>query len=135
MTARQYALPFLACAIVMLLPAVAFPDIYSSKSPRSAPCKFPRMAKDEYYPDVRARILAQGYVPDPPADTSFCNTGIVDCIKVPEIDDCSVNGWCSANFRDKAGDKLHVVSYGDGYPDTRVLKGWDIVCAIKPGKR
>jgi hypothetical protein len=112
------------------------------------------MTEGMAYADMRALVLADGWVPV--ADKK-CNYNVVGagfkplcaehpdlgscsiCSNLPELSACSGDAYCGMYFS-KDGKRLHVVSYGDirdwnvhGDRSQLTVSGWD--AAVEPAPR
>jgi hypothetical protein len=83
-------------------------------------CKQPNIAKGTPYQKARDQLTAAGYSPAPlqPEEGSFCadQYNAKTCQKMPEIEDCSADGYCKMILVDGSGAKAEVITFGDG-PD------------------
>jgi hypothetical protein len=91
----------------------------------SKTCATPTIAKDSPYAGVRAHFINQGYSPSVPSvreEGSFCaapeNRAV--CKILPEISECSADGYCRMELVGPAGDRLKIVTMGDNFPDVAV---------------
>jgi uncharacterized protein YecT (DUF1311 family) len=86
----------------------------------SGKCQQPILAKGMAYAAARDKLLAAGYQPSrakPEADSYCADSGhATTCRKLPEIQDCSADGYCKMAFQDRNGAKAAITTFGDG-PD------------------
>lgn len=89
-------------------------------SKASAKCEQPALAKGTPYPAARTKLLAAGYLPSKakPESGSYCadSDHAETCEKLPEIQDCSADGYCQMAFSGPNGTSAVVTTFGDG-PD------------------
>jgi hypothetical protein len=76
--------------------------------------------------------LAAGFRASPSLDDGdYCTLkeNALICRKMPEIEDCSADGYCRMNFSDDQGNKISVVTFGDGPGDpSEVVNGFEVEC-------
>ncbi len=113
-------------------------SLTTATSGNGGKCEQPALAKGTPYPAARAMLLAAGYMPsrERPEAGSYCTDSdhATTCKKLPEIRDCSADGYCKMAFQGRDGAAADVTTFGDG-PDGQdtTVQSVSYTCGVQAG--